>query len=176
MLGRPYALATLVAFAAGMAAPALSQSANAPCRLCGPGAADPSAKASVPVSLDVDAKLDFDRLILAGSGSGSAELSPDGARAVAGSVTAIGARAMVGKVTIHGEPGRLVRITLPERIELSGLSGGRLSLESIRSDVGAMPRLGGDGTLSFRFGGMIRTEGDIDGNYRGDIAIDVDYF
>ena len=164
------------ALAAGFAAPAMSQDVSAPCRLCGPSNVDPSAKTAVPISLGIETRLDFDRLILDGSGSGSAELGPDGVQTVSGSVTAIGARATVGKVTIRGEPGRLVRITLPDRIELSGLSGGTLNLESIRSDVGPAPRLGADGTLSFRFGGVIRTTGDIDGNYRGDVQIDVDYF
>ena len=159
-----------------IAAPASSQDATAPCRLCDSSSASNSETPSMPVSLDVEASLDFDRLILAGSGDGSAELSPDGARSVAGSITAISARAMVGEATIRGEPGRIVRVSLPERIELFGLAGGSIRLESIRSDLPSMPRLDAEGRLSFRFGGILRVSGDLDGEFRGDVPIDVEYF
>ena len=130
----------------------------------------------MPVSLDVEASLDFDRLILIGKGEGSAQLSPDGGRSFTGSITAIGARAMVGEVTVRGEPGRIVRVSLPDSIELYGLAGGSIRLESIRSDLAPMPRLDADGRLSFRFGGILRVSGDLDGEFRGDVPIDVEYF
>jgi len=172
MIGR---FVVLVAIAL-IAAPAFPQDATAPCRLCDSSAADNPEKPATPVSLDVETSLDFDRLILTGGGDGSAELSPDGERSVTGSITAISARAMVGEVTIRGEPGRMVRVTLPERIELFGLAGGSIRLESIRSDLSPMPRLDGEGRLSFRFGGILRVSGDLDGEFRGDVPIDVEYF
>ena len=162
----------------GLTAPALPQAASAPCRLCdsrGSGAGDLE-KSGAPVSLDVEASLNFDRLILSGSGDGSAQLSPDGERKVAGSISAIGARAMVGEVVIRGEPGRLVRVALPQRIELFGLTGGTIRLESIHSDLAPMPRLDGSGRLSFRFGGTLLVTGNLDGEFRGEVPIDVDYF
>lgn len=172
MTGR---LIVLVALALS-AAPAFPQDAIAPCRLCDSTESGESAKPSTPVSLDVETSLDFDRLILAGAGEGSAELSPEGDRSVTGSITAIGARAMVGEVIIRGEPGRIVRVALPDRIELFGLSGGSIRLESIRSDLPPMPRLDGDGRLSFRFGGVLRVSGDVDGEFRGVVPIEVEYF
>lgn len=159
-----------------IAAPALPQDAIAPCRLCNSQDGERAAKPKAPVSLDVETSLDFDRLILAGSGEGSAELSPDGSRSVSGSITAISARAMVGEVIIRGEAGRMVRVTLPERIELFGLSGGSIRLESIESDLPPMPRLDAEGRLSFRFGGVLRVTGEADGEFRGDVPIDVEYF
>jgi hypothetical protein len=176
MPGRSIALVALALLAAmGLAAPAMPQDASAPCRLC-----ETPAKAErrppTPVSLDVDASLDFDRLILAGKGEGSAQISPDGARAVSGSITAIGARATFGEVTVRGEPGRIIRVSLPDSIELYGLSSGTIRLESIRSDLPPMPRLDGEGRLSFRFGGILRVTGDLDGEFRGDVPIDVEYF
>lgn len=168
------AVAAFAALAA--AAPASSQDVGAPCRLCGAASGTEQEKPTTPIGLAVETSLDFDRLILAGAGDGSAEIGPDGARAVSGSIGSIGARAIVGHVTIRGEPGRYVRIMLPERIELAGLSGGTIRLDSIRSDLSAAPRLGSDGTLSFRFGGILRVSGDIDGEFRGDVPIDVDYF
>lgn len=170
------ALAVALFAALALAAPASSQDAGAPCRLCETVPGNDNAKPAAPVSLDVETSLDFDRLILAGAGGGSAEIGPDGSRSVSGSITAIGARAMVGHVTIRGEPGRSVRIMLPDRIEMTGLSGGTIALESIRSDLSAAPRLGSDGSLSFRFGGILHVSGDVDGEFRGDVPIDVDYF
>ncbi|MBA3667345.1 MAG: DUF4402 domain-containing protein [Sphingomonas sp.] len=153
----------------------MAQDISAPCRLCDSANRSDDSKPAAAIQLDVEARLDFDRLILGGPGEGSAELGPNGERQVRGSVSAIGARAIAGQVMIRGEPGRYVRISLPDHIQMAGLSGGTLRLDSIWSDAGAAPRLGSDGTLSFRFGGAIRIAGDVDGDYRGDVAIDVDY-
>ena len=177
MMGRISALVALaVLTAAGSAAPAQSPDASAPCRLCDSTGSDSAASALAPVTLDVQTSLDFDRLILAGGGEGSAELGPDGSRNVTGSIVAISARAMVGAVVIRGEPGRLVRIALPHRIELTGLSGGAIIVDTIRSDLPGMPRLGADGTLSFRFGGILHLSGELDGEFRGDVPIEVEYY
>lgn len=170
----PFALATL--FATSLATPAASQSVLAPCRLCSVDPAKQGSGNETAVRLDVETTLDFDRLILSGSGAGMAELGPDGARSVGGSIQAIGARAMVGQVVIRGEPGRHVRIGLPDQIVLHGLSGGTIQLESIRTDLIAAPRLGANGTLTFRFGGILKIDGDSDGEFRGDVPIDVEYF
>ena len=176
MLGRNHALLALALCGGlGLAAPALPQEADAPCRLCDSAAKPTEEKPAKPVSLDIQASLNFDRLILAGSGEGKAELGPDGSRISSGSVASIGARAMAGEVVIRGEPGRYVRVTLPESIELHGLSGGTIRLETIRSDLPAMPRLDGNGALRFRFGGVMRLIGDVDGEFRGDIPVDVEY-
>ena len=177
MMGRSAALACLaLAGVLGLAAPASSQDVGAPCRLCKAEDKPVDEKPAQPVSLAVDAKLDFDRLILAGAGSGTAELGPDGTRNVTGSVTALSARAMVGEVTVRGEAGRLVRIDLPSSIELFGLNGGSIRLESIRSDLPGAPRLDSNGQLRVRFGGVIQVTGDTDGEYRGDVRINVEYF
>ena len=169
-----FAVAVLAALA--LAAPASAQDVGAPCQLCDPAPGEQDTKPATPVSLDVETSLDFDRLILAGAGIGSAEIGPDGSRSVSGSITAITARAVVGHVTIRGEPGRFVRVMLPGRIILTGLSGGTIALDSITSDLSSAPRLGSDGTLSFRFGGILHITGDVDGEFRGDVPIDVDYF
>jgi len=176
MTGRSYAHFALALFAAlGPSAPALTQDVTAPCSLCTPKSDDAADKPSDPVKLDVEVNLDFDRLVLAGAGDGSAELGPDGARNVTGSITAISARAMVGEVVIRGEPGRFVRIELPRHIELQGFSGGVIRLESVRSDLPQMPRLDGTGRLRFRVGGVLHVTGDLSGTFRGDVPIEVDY-
>ena len=176
MTGRIHAHFVLALIGAlGLAAPAMPQDVTAPCSLCAPAPAAADDKPATPVKLDVEVNLDFDRLVLAGGGDGSAELGPDGVRNVSGSITAIGARAMVGEVVIRGEPGRYVRIELPRRIELQGISGGVIRLDSLRSDLPRMPRLDGNGRLKFRLGGMLHLTGDVSGAFRGDVTIDVDY-
>ena len=162
----------------GLAAPALPQDVTAPCRLCAPSAAVVEDKPAAPVSLDVEASLDFDRLILAGRGRRQRRTwRRTVSRSVTGSVTAISARAMVGEVVIRGEPGRSGprRSARPDRT-VTGFAGGTIRLESIRSDLPPMPRLDGNGRLSFRFGGVLRVSGDVDGEFRGDVPIDVEYF
>jgi hypothetical protein len=177
MSGRYLALFSLaLGGALGYAAPALPQDVTAPCALCAPTSGTVQEKPAMPVSLSLETKLDFGQIILAGAGEGSAQLEPDGARNVSGSVTAISARAILGEVVIHGEPGRQLRIDLPRHIDLFGLNGGSIRLDSIRSDLPPTPRLDENGRLSFRFGGMVRVSGEVDGQFRGDVPIDVEYF
>ena len=176
MTGRPSAHFVLALLgASALAAPALPQDVTAPCSLCAPAPSMADEKPAAPVKLDVEVNLDFDRLVLIGNGDGQAELGPDGARNVSGSIGAISARAMVGEVVIRGEPNRYVRIELPRRIELQGFSGGEIRLESVRSDLPQMPRLDGNGRLRFRVGGVLHVTGDVSGEFRGDVTIDVDY-
>lgn len=177
-MGRYLALLPALALlcATGLAVPASAQHVAAPCLLCNASEGMAGDSPATPVSLEVAAKLDFDRLILAGAGAGSAELRPDGSRAAIGSVTAISLRATLGEVAIRGEPGRQVRIELPHSIELIGFNGGTISLESIRSDLPAVTRLDSNGRLSFRFGGLVRVSGDTDGEFRGDVRVNVEYF
>lgn len=177
MSGRSISVFTLALLGAtGFAAPAVPQEAAAPCRLCEAAGQPVTARPTRPISLNVQASLDFDRLMLAGTGHGGAELAPDGSRVASGSIASIGARAMAGEVVIRGDPERYLRVTLPDTIELHGLSGGTIRLESIRSDLPMMPRLGSDGTLRFRFGGIVRLSGDVDGEFRGEVPVEVDYF
>ena len=172
-MDRPLSIVAACAFAAGVAAvPSLGA---AQCRLCETPTTARDLPSSGAVSLEIETSLDFDRLILLGSGDGSATLRPDGSRSVSGAIGAIGARAMVGSVVIRGEAGRAVRIRLPRRIELYSVGGGRIAIDEIVSDLPAAPRLDRSGGLAFRFGGSLNVTGDSEGDYRGDIPITVEY-
>lgn len=153
----------------------LPGAASAQCRLCATPTTDAAADTSVPMALEVEANLDFDRIILAGSGDGSATLAPDGSRRTGGTVVSIGGRAMVGTIRVRGEPGRSVRVNLPARIDLHGLNGTEIAIDEVTSDLPSLPRIGNDGSLSFRIGGALHIAGDVDGDYRGDFNVDVDY-
>ena len=156
---------------------ALPAAADAQCRLCETPtyAAPQDQSGGETIALEIEAGLDFDQLVVLGVGTGSATVDPDGNRIADGAVTAISSRAMVGMVTVHGEPGRRLDVTLPDRIELFSTSGERLVLEAIRDDLSDAPRLDARGELHFRFGGRLLVDGGLEGDFRGDIAISVEY-
>lgn len=175
-MARRNALAVLaLAGAMGLAAPALPQDVTPPCRLCDKPSQAAKEAPAIPISLDVQVDLDFDQLIIGGAGDGSAELTPEGARIASGAISSIGARAMVAEVVIRGEPGRQVEVVLPRRVELSGYSGGAIRVEQLRSDLPPMPRLDSSGRLKFRIGGVLHISGDVSGDFRGNLPIEVDY-
>jgi hypothetical protein len=159
-----------------LATGALASPAAAQCRLCSAPTTDAPSEGSIgDVQLQIETTLNFDRLILLGSGMGAATIRPDGSSGAEGSIANIGPRAMVGTVLVHGDAGRPVRVELPHRIELYSLSGGRITLDQVVTDLPAAPRLDPAGNLSFRFGGRLIVSGDADGQYRGDLPITVEY-
>lgn len=168
------------AFAGSLAAALLlagaSSGASAQCRLCeNPTTEIQQEDNGGPLQLQVEATLDFDRLVMLGGGDGSATLLPSGERSTSGSVATVSASAMVGSVTVHGEPNRVLRIDLPARIELYSLGGSRIAIDRIETDLPGLPKLDSAGNLSFRFGGRLQLTGDSEGEYRGDVPITVDY-
>jgi len=166
----------VIALAATGVAAAIGAPARAQCRLCDqPSTQMPADSADGDVQLSVETGLDFDRLIFSGTGMGTATVRPDGASAAEGVVTALGPRATVGTVLVHGQPGRAVRVEIPHRIELYSLSGGRITLDQVNTDLPPMPRLDSAGNLSIRFGGRLVVTGDADGQFRGDLSITVEY-
>lgn len=173
-MGCPQSRALLAAALAALAA--TPWPATAQCRLCSTPTterADPDSQDSV--QLQIDSSIDFDRLVLFGSGDGTAVIRPDGSSAAQGTVSNIGPRAMVGTARVHGQPGRAVRIELPQQIDLYSLGGGRIRFDEVASDLPAIPHLDSAGNLTFRFGGRVRITGEADGAYRGDLPITVEY-
>ena len=173
MTARTALLAIAIATAAWLAA---APDARAQCRLCEkPTTAPEEDGKEAAIELQVEAGLDFDRLVVMDAGEGSATLLPDGTRQVSGSVDAISGRAMVGEARVRGEPGRAVRVDLPTRVDMYSLNGGRIMIDRISSDLPSIPRLDSAGKLTFRFGGRIRVSGNTDGDFRGDLPITVEY-
>ena len=160
-----------------MPAPGGAQdSAAAPCRLCSTAPSNPlNARPATPLRLQVETRLDFDKIVFDGNGSALIALSPDGVTRLSGAATAAGARVMPGSVLIRGEPGRAVRVDLPRQVALFGDGSESISITSLTTDLPSFPHIGDDGTLLFRFGGDLRLTGDDDGTFRGTIEIVVDY-
>ena len=151
--------------------------AVAQCRLCDRPTTEVTGDAAdQPIRLEVQARLDFDQLILLDAAApGTARLLPDGTSSVSGSIGALSGRAMVGSVVVRGEPGRLVRIGLPQEIQLHSISGGTIRVDSLSTDLPPTTRLDAQGSLQFRFGGALHVDGSVEGDYRGDVPITVDY-
>jgi hypothetical protein len=158
--------------AAAAAGPALAQ-----CRLCDKAPNPLSAQAQVgsDVDLQIDTNLNFDRIIFGGAGSGAAVLRPDGLSSVQGDVLEVSGRAMVASVRIHGDPGRMVEIDLPQRVDLYSANGARITLDSLSNDLTSIPRLDSAGNLNIRIGGRITIVGEADGQFRGEMAVSARY-
>ena len=140
----------LALVAAGLAAPGRAQVA-APCRLCSADSGFPDLlRPATPLRLEVQSRLEFDKIIFGGLGEAQFALSPGGSATMSGATTATGAHAMPGGVLIRGEPGRAVRIDLPRQVDLFGGGSGSIRIERLVSDLPDFPRIGDDGTLSFR--------------------------
>ncbi len=153
-----------------------SSDARAQCRLCGTPTTRPTTDPDLrPMELEVQAVLDFDRIVVLGNGEGTATLRPDGTRHVTGSVEAISGRAMVGEARVRGEPGRSIRVDMPSRIELHSVNGATISIDEIVTDLSQQPKLDSSGGLLFRFGGRLRLSGNSDGDFRGELPITVEY-
>jgi type 1 fimbria pilin len=163
-------LAVLAASSVGIS-PAAGQ-----CRLCEtPTTALSQSASGDGIGLEIETSLNFGRLILAGEGQGAAVIRPDGSNAAEGALASVSARAMVGTAVVHGTAGRAIRVELPSRIELYSLSGGKITLDNVVSDLPALPRLDSAGNLTFRFGGRVTVTGDSEGDYRGSMPITVEY-
>ena len=174
MMDRTCVLWVMLALVACLVA--APSAAAAQCRLCtNPSGIEADSDGAKPIQLEVEASLNFDRLVLTGTDGGTASLDTDGSRSVSGAVAELSSRAMVGSVVIRGEPGRMLRVSLPARIDMYGLNGNHISIDGIESDLPASARLDSSGSLSFRFGGRLQIIGDADGDYRGDVPITVEY-
>jgi len=152
--------------------PALGQ-----CRLCDkPTTAVTQSSEDAGLELEIQTNLDFDRLIVGGSGQGAAVVRPDGSTAAQGAVGTVSPRAMVGTALIHGESSKVVRVELPRRIDLYSTSGdGQITVDGVTSDLPSLPRLDSAGNLTFHFGGRVTVTGGADGDYRGDLPITIEY-
>jgi hypothetical protein len=162
--------AALAAAVAG-ASPARGQ-----CRLCDkPTTEDSQSAEDNGIELEIETSLDFGRLVLSGAGQGAAVIRADGSTAAEGALAEVNARAMVGTAVVRGSAGRSVRVELPHRIDLYSISGGRITVDDVVSDLPSMPRLDSAGNLTFRFGGRVTVSGDSEGDYRGEMPITVEY-
>jgi hypothetical protein len=156
--------------------------AQAQCRLCAASPvtdslSDATARQNeIPLQIEITANLDFSRMAMLGSNGGVVSMDPvSGVRQISGSIANLGGMALHGEGRLTGEPGRNVRVSLPDRIQLSAANGSTAELEKLETNLPAMARLDQTGRLVFAFGGKLRVRGDASGQFRGRIAITADY-
>jgi len=154
------------------------------CRLCAPSestapgtAMSPSdgRDSARPLTIDVEAALDFSRAAETGRGGGTIDIDPlSGARRVSG-LADLGGFALKGRVRLTGTPLRHVRVDIPSTIQLTASDGGVAEVVDVRTDLGPDPAIGADGTLVFGFGGRLIVKGYAAGELRGRIPVTADY-
>jgi len=155
-----------------------SSQLSAQCRLC---TAEENAQrnadntSSVPLTVTIEADIRFSRLALNGR-SGEARLDTNsGITQTDGGLINLGGLSLTGSARITGEPGRSVRIDLPERVRMVNQTGDQAELVNLKTTLPARPRLDLDGSLSFSFSGTLRIQNNSGGNYRGRIPISAEY-
>lgn len=155
--------------------------ATAQCRLCAAPTAVQAAKPSLhksekPLRIEITANLDFSRLALLDRSGGEVSIDPvSGLRRVSGAITDLGGMSLKGEGRLEGEPGRYVRINLPDRITLSAPNGSTADVVKLETNLPPQVKLDREGRLTFTFGGKLRVTGSAGGQYRGRIAITAEY-
>lgn len=155
------------------AAPAWAQ-----CSTCAvePASAPLNAPERIPVTIEIEAGLDFSRLIRTKAADGTARIDPQsGTRETTGGLAELGGMALKGTARVTGTPLAPLRITLPDRIEMRSTTGVIAEVIDLQTDLSAAPMLGPDGQLTFSFGGKLNVKGQISGVFRGNIRISADY-
>ena len=147
------------------------------CLLCSvPVEAAKSSKAMRPLRVDIDTALDFSLAAHTNVGSGSIEIDPQtGERRVNGGLVALGGSSMRGVVSVVGEPFARLTVTIPNSIKLVSTRGDKAEVVDIKTSLSADPMIGGDGRLSFSFGGRLTVENGASGSFQGRIHINVEY-
>jgi Domain of unknown function (DUF4402) len=154
------------------ASPALAQ-----CRLCAPSVptAAPTAPQR-PLSITINAELDFSRAALIGQSGGVIAIDPaTGQRTVSGALQDLGGPSLRATVHLTGEPLRHVRVQLPTSVALNASGGDKADIKDLVTNLSADPVIGPGGTLDFSFGGRLRVGPGIAGDFHGRVQIVADY-
>ena len=158
--------------------PLLVAAGDDACRLCAPKDATQAAVETreIPVSINITTQLDFSRAALSGAGGGVIEMDPDnGGKRVDGGLIDLGGSAFAGSAVVRGEPGRAVRIDMPNVVRMTSSTGGVIEISGLRSNLARAPQLDATGRLSFSFGGRLVVRGSVSGTFRGRIPITAQY-
>src|SRR5690606_35491517 len=130
-----------------------------------------------PLHIVLESGLQFSRLGLVDRFDGGAEIDPrTGEKRVDGNMVDLGGMSYQGRVRVTGEPLRPVRIELPSRVQLRSSGGGEAELSDFVTDLPPGATLNENGVLEFSFGARLSSRGALGGDFRGRVAIRVDYF
>lgn len=172
-LGLVPTLVGAAALALLFAAPATAD--DDACELCIESEAPPAGER--PLVIEIESGLQFSRLGLRGRADGGAEIDAlTGEKRVDAGMIDLGGQSFQGRARVTGEPHRPVRIELPQRVQLRSPDGAEAELTAFVTDLPPVAMLDQNGTLEFAFGARLSSRGARSGNFRGRIAIRVDYF
>ena len=154
------------------AAPAVAD--DEACELC---AFSMQPAAERPLAIEVESGLQFSRLGLVGRSDGAAEIDAhSGEKRVDAGMIDLGGVSYQGHAIVTGEPLRPVRIELPTRVQLRSPDGAEAELTGFVTTLPPVAMLDENGVLEFQFGARLSSQNARGGNFRGRIAIRVDYF
>ncbi len=129
-----------------------------------------------PLSVEIEAALDFSRIAMLGTQGGSVIIDVSGGnRHVSGGLRDLGGGLLKGQVRVTGEPNHPIRVILPQRVTLTSSEGGSIDATNLRTDLPSNPSLSSEGILNFAFGGQLNVTHAAAGDYRGRIPITVEY-
>ena len=158
--------------------PLLLAAGDGACRLCKPNDVREQAVAEreIPLSIEITTKLDFSRAALSGSGGGVIDVDPQsGTRRVDGGMVDLGGSALAGTAVLRGEPGRNIRIDMPDTARMTSSTGGVVEVTGLRTSLTGNPRLDQTGRLEFSFGGRLIVRDNASGTFRARIPITAQY-
>lgn len=158
--------------------PLLVAAGDDACRLCTSSEASGQiiATREIPITIEIRTKLDFSRAALSGTGGGAIDLDPNnGSRRVDGGIVDLGGAALAGTAVVRGEPGRAVRIDMPNSARMSSSGGGVVEIAELRTSLNNNSRLDSAGRLEFSFGGKLVVRGNASGTFRARIPITAQY-
>lgn len=138
----------------------------------------PAAAAALkPLSVQVEASLDFSKIgLVRANQGGTVTIDPDtGRRTISGALVDLGGLPVEGSVLVRGSPHEKVRVDLPGSVTMTSADGATLRLSDFETSLKNNPRIGEDGTLRFSFGARLQVDGRSDGDFRGSIPVVVDY-
>ena len=130
-----------------------------------------------PLQIEIESGLKFSRLALLGRDNGAAEIDAQtGEKRVDAGMIDLGGVSYQGHAIVTGEPLRPVRIELPTRVQLRSPDGAEAELTGFVTTLPPVAMLDENGVLEFQFGARLSSQNARGGNFRGRIAIRVDYF
>ena len=130
-----------------------------------------------PLQIEIESGLKFSRLALLGRDNGAAEIDAQtGEKRVDAGMIDLGGVSYQGHAIVTGEPLRPVRLELPTRVQLRSPDGAEAELTGFVTTLPPVAMLDENGVLEFQFGARLSSQNARGGNFRGRIAIRVDYF
>lgn len=130
-----------------------------------------------PLSITIDAGIQFSLLALRGPVDGDALVDPvTGETRPGPNMVNLGGLSFQGRAVITGEPLRPIRIEMPTQVVLHSIEKTQARLTDFTTDLPPVALLDENGRLEFNFGAKIDSRNAMGGKFRGRIPIRVDYF